>query len=221
MAPGNASGPGSADLFAGGGEAGRLMAEFDWASTSVGPIEAWPDSLRFAVRTVLVSRFPTIVLWGPDLLQFYNDAYSPVIGAKHPAIGKDIRLTQPETWDALWPPIEHAMTTLEASWLPSLLLPLERAGYREETYFTVSHAPAFDDDGEVAGMHAVCTEMTGQILGERRQRLLHDLATVGGQLGAERETVAAMCAALRDDVLDLPFAAVYLPSAGLPGFRRV
>ena len=35
-------------------------------------------------------------------------------------------------------------------------------------------------------MHAVCTEVTGQILGERRQRLLHDLATVGGQLGDER-----------------------------------
>src|SRR3712207_7787922 len=53
---------------------------------------------------------------------------------------------------------------------------------REETYFTVFHAPAYDDDGRVAGMHAVCTEVTRQVLAERRQRLLHDVATSTGQL---------------------------------------
>ena len=94
------------------------MAAFDWASTPVGPVESWPASLRFAVRTVLVSRFPMVLTWGPDFLQFYNDAYAPLIGAKHPAIGEDIRLTLAEGWDALGPPIEHAMQTLEASWLP-------------------------------------------------------------------------------------------------------
>src|SRR3712207_2577224 len=112
------------------------------------------------------------------------------------------------------------MTTLEASWLPGLLLLLERAGYREETYFTVSHAPAFDDDGRVAGMHAVCTEVTGEILGARRQQLLHDLSTVGGQLGEEEQTVAAMCAALASDALDIPFAAVYLSSGDGQELRR-
>ena len=106
-------------------------------------------------------KFPMVLTWGPEYTQFYNDAYAPFIGAKHPAIGEDIRITLAEGWDALGPPIEHAMTTLEASWLPGLLLLLERAGYREETYFTVSHAPAFGDDGQVAGMHAVCTEVTG------------------------------------------------------------
>jgi signal transduction histidine kinase/CheY-like chemotaxis protein len=196
------------------------MAARDWAATPVGPVESWPASLRFAVRTVLVSKFPMVLTWGPEFTQFYNDAYRPFIGAKHPAIGEDIRATLAEGWNALGPPIEHAMTTLEASWLPSLLLLLERAGYREETYFTVSHAPAFDDDGRVAGMHAVCTEVTGEVVGGRRQALLHELATVGGHLGAEQETVRAMCAALAGDALDVPFAAVYLSAPGEPGFRR-
>ena len=221
MSPDFPSGPMGGDLFAAGGEAGRLMAEYDWASTSVGPVDSWPAGLRFAVRTVLVSRFPMVLTWGPEFIQFYNDAYAPLIGAKHPAIGQDIRGTLAEGWDALGPPIEHAMTTLEASWLPGLLLLLERAGYREETYFTVSHAPAFDDDGRVAGMHAVCTEVTGEILAARRQRLLHDLSTVGGRLGAEQETVAAMCRALEGDALDVPFAAVYLSLPGEQRFRRI
>ena len=202
--------PAGGDLFAAGGEAGRLMAALDWSATPVGPVEAWPASLRFAVRTILVSRFPMVLTWGPEFIQFYNDAYAPFIGAKHPAIGQDIRITLAEGWDALGPPIAHAMETLEASWLPGLLLLLERAGYREETYFTVSHAPAFGDDGEVAGMHAVCTEVTGEVLGARRQALLHDLATVGGQLGEETRTVQSMCSALSRNALDIPFAAVYL-----------
>ncbi|MCW2740129.1 MAG: Sensor protein [Blastococcus sp.] len=221
MVPDPPSGPDRSDLFAAGGEAAQLMAAFDWAGTPVGPVESWSASFRHAVRTVLVSRFPMVLTWGPEYLQFYNDAYIPLIGAKHPhAMGRDIRVTQSESWEALRPPIEHAMTTLEASWLPELRLPLERAGYREETYFTVSHAPAFDDDGRVAGMHCVCTEVTGRVLGARRQRSLHALSTVGSRLADERETVAAMCAVLADD-LDVPFAAAYLSAPGEPGFRRV
>ncbi|MGY1884823.1 ATP-binding protein [Blastococcus sp. SYSU DS0753] len=210
MGPDVPSGPGIGDLFAAGGEAGRIMAGLDWASTPLGPVAGWPASLRFAVRTVLVSRFPMVLTWGPDFLQFYNDAYAPLIGAKHPAIGQDIRQTLAEGWHALGPPIEHAMATREASWLPGLLLLLERTGYREETYFTVSHAPAFDDDGGVAGIHAVCTEVTGELLAARRQQLLHTLSVAGTQLADERQTVATMCAALRSNPLDIPFAAVYL-----------
>ena len=99
-----------------------------------------------------------VLTWGPEFLQFYNDAYAPLIGAKHPAIGEDIRVTLAEGWDALGPADRR---TRWRPWrrpgCPGLLLLLERAGYREETYFTVSHAPAFGDDGRVGrdarGLH--------------------------------------------------------------------
>ncbi|HEX2075773.1 MAG TPA: ATP-binding protein, partial [Geodermatophilus sp.] len=159
---------------------------------------------------------------GPGYTQFYNDAYAELIGAKHPAaIGEDLRVTLAEGWPALQGPVEHAMAAREASWLPQLLLLLERAGYREETYFTVSHAPAFGDDGQVAGMHAVCTEVTRQVLAERRQRLLHEVAMSGGRLGDDAATVTQMCAAVGGDPLDVPFAAVYLSAPDDPRLRRV
>ena len=221
MAPDPVAGPDGADLFRHGGENGRLMAAFDWSTTPVGPVTGWPASLRYAVRTVLASRFPMILAWGPGYTQFYNDAYATLIGAKHPgAIGDDLRVTLAEGWTALQGPVEHAMVALEPSWIPQLLLLLERAGYREETYFTVSHAPAYGDDGEVAGMHAVCTEVTRQVLAERRQRLLHDVATSTGELADEAATVAAMTAALAGDPLDVPFTAVYLTTPGTAGLRR-
>ena len=206
------------ELFGDGGENGRLMAAFDWSATPVGPVEAWPASLRHAVRTVLVSRFPMILAWGPGYTQFYNDAYATLIGTKHPgAIGDDLRVTLAEGWAALQEPVEHAMAAREASWIPQLLLLLERAGYREETYFTVSHAPAYGDDGRVAGMHAVCTEVTRQVLAERRQRLLHDVATSTGELVDETATVAALTAALAGDPLDVPFAPSTSPPPAHPG----
>ncbi|MGY2078974.1 ATP-binding protein [Modestobacter sp. SYSU DS0657] len=197
------------DLFTGGGEAGRLMSALDWSATPVGAVSSWSAGLRYAVRTVLASRYPMVLTWGPEYTQFYNDAYAPFIGAKHPAIGEDIRVTLAEGWAALAGPVDHAIATREASWLPRLPLLLERAGYREETYFTVSHAPAFEDDGSVGGMLGVCTEVTGEVLGERRQRLLHDLSTTGASLADEEQLLVALSATLGSDPLDLPFAAVY------------
>ncbi|SCX54253.1 Signal transduction histidine kinase [Klenkia marina] len=190
------------------------MAGLDWAATGVGAVETWPASLRFAVRTVLASRFPMVLTWGPGFLQFYNDAYAPLIGAKHPAIGHDIRDTLAEGWDALSGPVEQAMTTREASWLPRLPLLLERDGYREETYFTVSHAPAFGDDGAVAGMHAVCTEVTAEVVAERRQAVLRALTEAGHELADDEVTAARLCAALAVDALDVPFAGVWLTRGG-------
>jgi signal transduction histidine kinase/CheY-like chemotaxis protein len=197
------------------------MAAHDWSATPVGPVGTWPASLRFAVRTVLASRFPMILAWGPAYTQFYNDAYATLIGAKHPAaIGDDLRVTLAEGWAALQEPVDRAMAGEGASWIPQLLLLLERAGYREETWFTVSHAPAFGDDGEVAGMHAVCTEVTRQVIAERRQRLLHEVAGCTGRLAGEEATVGQLCAALAGGAADVPFAAVYLADPGSGRLRR-
>ena len=37
--------------------------ELDWASTPMGAMEEWPQSLRTAVELALMSAFPTVVLW--------------------------------------------------------------------------------------------------------------------------------------------------------------
>ncbi|WP_430791475.1 ATP-binding protein [Actinoplanes sp. G11-F43] len=198
-------------LFTDGGETGRLMASHDWAATDLGPVSGWPQSLRAAVRTVLSSRYPMLLLWGPNLTQLYNDAYSALIGDKHPAaIGGDVRVTLAEGWDVLEPLIRDAMATGVASWVPALRLLLDRSGYREEAYFSVSHAPARDDAGRTVGVLTVCSEVTEQVVGERRLRLLRELAVPAiGRAGVGRVT-AGLCAVIGEHALDVPFAAVYL-----------
>ncbi|MFF4879802.1 ATP-binding protein [Micromonospora sp. NPDC000668] len=200
------------DLFGGGSEAGRLMAELDWSRTPLGPVTGWPQSLRAAVRLVLSSRYPMLLLWGDRFSQLYNDAYSALIGDKHPAaLGDDVRVTLAEGWDVLAPLIQQAMATGVASWVPALQLLLDRSGYREEAYFSVSHAPARDDEGRTVGVLTVCSEVTEQVVGERRLRLLRDLSVRGDGRTVD---VDATCARLIDAIdghpLDVPFAAIYL-----------
>jgi signal transduction histidine kinase/CheY-like chemotaxis protein len=205
------------DLFSGGGETGRLMAGLDWAGTPLGAVSGWPQSLRAAVRIVLSSRYPMLLLWGPEYSQLYNDAYSALIGDQHPAaLGDDVRVTLEAGWDVLQPLIAEAMATGVASWVPALRLLLERAGYREEAYFSVSHAPARDDDGVTVGVLTVCSEVTQQVVGERRLRLLRDLPlqTVG-----VTETCSRLAAVIAADPLDVPFAAIHLREGG--ALRRV
>ncbi|MFY0574874.1 hypothetical protein ACN28S_11340 [Cystobacter fuscus] len=160
-------------MFAGPSEMHARIRAHDWSASILGPMETWPESLKALVRTMLSSRYPMILTWGPSFLQFYNDAYSKLIGDKHPAaLGLDIRVTMAEAWDTLGPMIHQVMATGVANWTPALMLLLERSGYREESYFSVSHSPAEDDTGKIVGMFAVCSEVTQQLLGERRLRLL-------------------------------------------------
>ena len=202
------------DALGGPSELRELIRARDWAATPVGPPETWPHSLKVLVKTMLASRFPMILTWGAELTQFYNDGYSRLIGDKHPAaLGIDIRVTLAEAWGTLGPVIRQVMETGVASWLPALLLLLERSGYREESYFDVSHAPAEDDSGAVVGMLAVCTEVTQQVIAERRLRLLRDLAARTGELRSLERTCRDLATAIAGHPLEVPFALLYLRSA--------
>src|SRR5215207_951210 len=194
---------------------GARVRALDWASTPVGPIESWPQSLRGTIKTLLASRYPMILLWGPELIQIYNDAYIGLIGDKHPgALGRSIKVTQAESWGAIGPMIQAVMSTGVPNWVPAQQLPLERAGYREESYFSLSYSAVEDDAAVITGMLCVCSEVTQQILGERRLKLLRDLALTAG----DARSVDLACRALADTMgthqLDVPFALVYVRDSG-------
>ncbi|MBD2465349.1 response regulator, partial [Oscillatoria sp. FACHB-1407] len=208
---GSAQSKAANSIFANGGEMGGLMNSLDWSQTPVGTVQCWSQSLKSLVKTLLTSRYPMVLTWGTEFTQFYNDAYSQLIGDKHPAaLGTDIRETLAEAWDTLGPMIQRVMATGVANWTPALPLVLERAGYREESYFSVSHAPAEDDDGQIVGMLAVCSEVTQQVLGERRLRLLRDLATQTGETRSVQDTCQDLIKTIATHPLDVPFALLYL-----------
>ena len=90
-------------------ETARLIREHDWAATPLGPMETWPQSLKTTVDLLLASGFPMVALWGPDLVQVYNDGYARIMGPRHPAgLGQPTRACWPEVWDINEPIYERA-----------------------------------------------------------------------------------------------------------------
>ncbi|HXP58069.1 MAG TPA: hypothetical protein VN847_24115, partial [Streptosporangiaceae bacterium] len=132
--------PGGA-LFPGDGEMARRMRAYPWADSGLGDPGDWPASLRTAVRICLTSRFPMIVWWDQDFRYFYNDAYLPLLGSKHPALGKPGEAVWTEIWDIIGPMLVSVMASGQATWSEDLLLPMNRHGYWEETYWTYSYSP--------------------------------------------------------------------------------
>ncbi len=139
-------------LFPGGGEMGARLRAHDWAATSLGPIEAWPQSLTMAVRIMLGSRFAMWMAWGPDLTFFCNDAYGPTLGrqgilgaglALGRGLGRDLARYRPR--------IAQVLRTGEATWDEALAaLPGAARLCRGELPHLLLQ-PARDDAGTVNG----------------------------------------------------------------------
>ncbi|MDZ4761726.1 MAG: PAS domain-containing protein [Alphaproteobacteria bacterium] len=69
----------------GGGEAGVLLRALDWRFSPLGEPDGWPDALKSVVQAVLGSDAPMMVQWGPEQILFYNDAFAPRLGDRHPS----------------------------------------------------------------------------------------------------------------------------------------
>ena len=151
-------------VLSGGGEMGALMRTVDWARTPVGPVTTWPQSLRTALSILLESRFPMYVACGAAFTQFYNDGYRPILGStKHPmAMGRSTRETFAEIWHIIGPMFEGVMQG-QAVGLDDFMLPLDRHGFAEECYFSLSYSPIRDESGGVGGVLVTVTETTERV----------------------------------------------------------
>ena len=203
----------SARILAGGGEMGALMRALDWSTTSVGPVENWPQSLRTAVSMLLESRFPMYIAWGHDYTQFYNDAYRPILGAtKHPAaLGLSSRETFAKVWDEYVGPLfGRVMDRAEPTYIDDWMLPLARFGFVEECYFTFCYSAIRDESGLVGGVLVTVVETTDRVLSERRVAALRELATVGATVDSAAIICKLASDALGNAAADTPFTLVYL-----------
>jgi hypothetical protein len=163
--------PGSADFLAGGGEMGTLTRAHDWYASPLGEPGTWPQSLRTAVRIVLNTNHPMFIWWGPELIQFYNDAYRQTMGPeRHPsALGQRGRECWAEIWPIIGPQIEQVMSGGGATWHENQLVPVTRHGRLEQVYWTYGYSPIDEDDG-IGGVLVVCRDVTADVVAAEAQR---------------------------------------------------
>ena len=153
------------DFLRGGGEMGALTRGYDWTKTPLGPPDGWPQSLKTAVRLLLTSQHPMFIWWGPELIQFYNDAYRQTMGPeRHPsALGQYGYDCWTEIWDIIGPQIEFVMAGKGATWHVDQLVPVTRHGRREDVWWTYGFSP-IDIEDQVGGVLVVCNDVTTQHL---------------------------------------------------------
>jgi signal transduction histidine kinase len=209
--------PSGADAcLAGGGRMGELMRAKDWSTTPVGPVSGWPQSLRTAVGIALDSGYAMLIAWGPDYVQFYNDAFRPILGAsKHPAaLGQSTRECFAEIWEIIGPLFEGVMERGETTTRHNEPFLLDRSGYAEETYFTFSYSAIRHEGGGVGGVLVTCMETTERVLGERRLLTLRELAARAAEAQTVESTCGAVAETLATNDADIPFALLYLAEEG-------
>ena len=207
--PANAS---SLDWLAGGGTLTRLIQEYDWSQTPLGPIASWPQSLKTSVNLILNSQHPMWLGWGPAATFLYNEAYIQVLSsAKHPwAMGRPASEVWAEIWDICGPLADKVFQKGEASFVDEMRLFMNRGNFVEETYYSYSYSPIRDEAGTVAGLFCPSTEVTHKVINARRLRTLSELsahALVQKTTKAACDSAMATLAANPDDV---PFAILYL-----------
>src|SRR5213594_3290636 len=200
-------------LFA--GETAALMRTVDWSATPLGPVESWPPTLRSALSLCLGSPVPMMIWWGPELVTLYNDAFRPILGTrKHPrALGRPGRECWLDVWNVIGPMLEGVLWGGKATFSDDLLLPLDRHGYREECYFTLSFSPIRDEAGRVHGVFTTAAETTRRVLGERRLRTLRDLALRAAEARTTEQACESAVRTLAANPGDIPFALLYLLAA--------
>src|SRR5438270_3400268 len=212
----------------GTGEMARLIREFDWSRTPVGPIEHWPETLLITVNTLLASRQPMFLWWGKELIQFYNDAYRPSIRAdKHPsALGQKGIDCWPEVWDIIGPQIAAVMTRGESTWHEDRLVPIIRDGKLEDVYWTYGYSPVRDSAGKICGTLVVSTETTDRFFAEQRLRTSQEqykalfelacdpicVANVDGRITEANHAACKLLGYTRDELLQLNYADIVAPS---------
>ena len=156
-------------FLSGGGEVRDLIADFDWAGTSLGPIEQWPAVLKTTVALILQSPVPIVTLWGAPGVMIYNDAYAAFAGARHPHIlGLDVLDAWPEVadWNSnIMQTVFHRGETLSVQ---DQELVLERHGRAEPAWLNLDYSPVVDDHGRIAAVIAIVVETTAKVRAEQR-----------------------------------------------------
>ena len=131
--------------------------------------KSWPQSLKTTVGLMIHSPVALVLLWGPDGIMIYNDAYGVFAGNRHPGLlGQKVLEGWPEAADLN----SHVMAVCMAGGTLQYKdreLALNRRGKPEAGWMDLFYSPVIDESGKPGGVIAVVVETTQRVLAERAQ----------------------------------------------------
>ncbi|VXB79205.1 PAS domain S-box protein [Massilia sp. 9I] len=151
----------------GGGQLGKIIDEFDWSATSLGPVPAWPPVLRNTVELILRSPLPIVTMWGPEGIMIYNDGYAEIAAERHPQqLGAPVRESWPDEADFNDNVMRVCMEGGTLSYRDAELN-LRRHGEPEQVWLNLDYSPIVAADGAIAGVLALVVETTEKVRAQR------------------------------------------------------
>lgn len=162
------------------GGVSEMIAAFDWAKTSIGPISEWPAHIMVTTSLALNSELPIVMLWGESGVMIYNDAYAIFAGRRHPQqLGSDILDAWPEVASFNRNVLDVVLGQGRTLSYRDQHLALGRNEQVEDVFADLDYSPVLDALGTPAGVFAIVRETTERVRTEQRLRIAQEAGHVG------------------------------------------
>lgn len=158
----------------------RFLDDIEWQSTSLGPLEKWPNSLQAYLNIVFADTQAAVIYWGDDLVALYNESFIRLVSGRlakpQDLFGVPFVQIWPELWDEFEPMLRSiaqrgsGIETLEVNLFPWI------DDVPEETFWQGSFLPIRDDAGVVRGFYNRARETTRTVIAERRSKVLSSIS---------------------------------------------
>jgi diguanylate cyclase (GGDEF)-like protein/PAS domain S-box-containing protein len=135
---------------------------FDWSKTCAGPISQWPEALKSAIRTALLSSSPAAVLVGPAGHIVSNGAAAVLLGDRAQALGKPIAEWRPEAAAFFSSVVANYLEAKPTSVRDQRIM-VRTDQKLAAAWFNIDVAPILDADGAPLGGAMLASETTGHI----------------------------------------------------------
>ncbi|KUJ18979.1 putative histidine kinase M3YPp [Mollisia scopiformis] len=190
----------------------QFVLDFDWESTELGAVDSWSPELRRMANILMTDPRPAAMYWGKKRTMLYNEPYVVVTGQRHPGMmGKTFSEAWAEVAGDFISAFDTAYETGKAYVVDDARFYIQRHGYLEETYYSLSIIP-FSLERGVVGFYNPVFDTTRQVIADRRMAFLLRLGQFIASSREPKDFWQQLLLGLQADHLDLPFGILY--SAG-------
>ena len=185
-------------LIHGNSRMAELIRTYDWSLTPLGRIENWSEELLCSTNLMLSCGFPSLIFWGKELVQLYNDAFIPLLAERHPSgLGQTAQECWWDAWQIVGPNLKRVMNDGETVFHENAVVPIIRDGRMQDIRWTYSYSPIFGAGGDVLGVLVVCQDITREVSAAQQLQESEEET----RANAKRLTEFAAIVASSDDVI--------------------
>jgi PAS domain S-box-containing protein len=161
----------SEGLIRGESQMADLIRAYDWSATPLGEIAEWPEALLWSANLMLACAFPSLVFWGAELVQLYNDAFIPLLAERHPSgLGQRAADCWWDAWQIVGPNLDRVMNGEETVYYENAVVPIVRDGRLQDIRWTYNYSPIWGPGGKVMGVLVLCQDITREVAATQELR---------------------------------------------------